>query len=573
MGNPPFLGASRMREALGDGYTERLRAAYPEVPESADLVMYWWERAAREVREGRARRFGLITTNSLPQTFNRRVVERHLAGEGAGPDAPGPLALTFAVPDHPWVDGADGAAVRVAMTAAARAADADPEAGRLTEVTAEADTGDGFRDVETAERVGEINADLTVGPDVTEAEPLAANAGISSPGVKLHGAGFIVSPEAAKALGLGRVRGLDRHIRPYRNGRDLTQAPRGVMVIDLFGLKDGEVRDRFPEVYEHVLREVKPDRDTNRRKGYRENWWIHGEARTNLRAALDGLPRYIATVETSKHRFFQFLDASILPDNMLVAIALDDAYHLGVLSSAAHVEWALRAGGTLEDRPRYNKTKCFEPFPFPAPSPHDAEVRAAAEALDRHRAERQRLTGVGLTDLYNAVEALRAGRDLTAREARAAEDGLAHTLLDLHRRVDRAVLAAYGWADLDAEAPTFRAAVLERLVDLGRERRAEEHAGRVRYLRPAFQAPEAEGQAGLALGAAPRPRRERARRAWPASAREQLVAVRRAVEAGAETPEAVRARFTGAASGAVAEALETLADLGTVRRTPAGFAV
>ena len=29
-----------------------------------------------------------------------------------------PLSLVFAIPDHPWVDTADGAAVRIAMTVA-----------------------------------------------------------------------------------------------------------------------------------------------------------------------------------------------------------------------------------------------------------------------------------------------------------------------------------------------------------------------------------------------------------------------------------------------------------------------
>ncbi len=67
-----------MRDALGDGYAETLRRLYPEVPESADFVMYWWHKAARLVREGQARRFGFITTNSLRQTFNRRVLEAHL---------------------------------------------------------------------------------------------------------------------------------------------------------------------------------------------------------------------------------------------------------------------------------------------------------------------------------------------------------------------------------------------------------------------------------------------------------------------------------------------------------------
>ena len=61
---------------------------------------------------------------------------------------------------------------------------------------------------------------------------------------------------------------------------------------------------------------------------------------------------------------------------MIVVIALDCAFHLGVLSSRVHVTWALAAGGTLEDRPRYNKTRCFEPFPFPAAT--DASRRTSA---------------------------------------------------------------------------------------------------------------------------------------------------------------------------------------------------
>ena len=80
VGNPPFIGTARMREALGDGYAEAIRRVYPHVPDSADYVMFWWDKAAELVRAGRVRRFGLITTNSLRQTFNRRVVEHHLVG-------------------------------------------------------------------------------------------------------------------------------------------------------------------------------------------------------------------------------------------------------------------------------------------------------------------------------------------------------------------------------------------------------------------------------------------------------------------------------------------------------------
>lgn len=96
VGNPPFIGASTMRRTLGDGYVDALRQAFKGVvPDSADFVMYWWHIAAESVRQGRAQRFGFITTNSLKQTFNRRVLEPHLN------DAKKPLSLVYAVPDHP----------------------------------------------------------------------------------------------------------------------------------------------------------------------------------------------------------------------------------------------------------------------------------------------------------------------------------------------------------------------------------------------------------------------------------------------------------------------------------------
>jgi hypothetical protein len=176
--------------------------------------------------------------------------------------------------------------------------------------------------VQLSEANGIINADLTVGVDVTVAVPLLANEGICSPGVKLHGSGFIVTPQLAERLGLGRRPGLDNHIRNYRNGRDLTSRPRGVMVIDLFGLEASEVRRRYPELYQHLAATVKPAREsvlaksrTKDAEAYASEWWLMGKPRPELRAALTSLPRYIVTVETAKHRVFQFLDASIIPDN------------------------------------------------------------------------------------------------------------------------------------------------------------------------------------------------------------------------------------------------------------------
>jgi len=326
------------------------------MPRSADFVMYWWRHAADLVRTGKARRFGLITTNSLPQTFNRRVIAAQLSAKP-------PLGLVFVIPDHPWYLSGNMSAVRIAMTVGA----AGRQEGQLFRVVDSRLNATQGGDELRAPLHGLIASHLTIGVDLDDATPLKANEGLCSPGVKLHGSGFIVSPERAKQLGLGSEPALAQCIRPYRNGRDLTARPRGAMVIDLFGMSEVEVLERFPAVYQYVLRTVKPEREHNPRKTYRDNWWIFGEPRSEMRPALEGLSRYIATVETMKHRVFQFLDASILPDNKLVNFALQDAFFLGVLSSYVHIRWFESRKALLENRPVYVKTECFDPFPFPTP--------------------------------------------------------------------------------------------------------------------------------------------------------------------------------------------------------------
>jgi len=501
VGNPPFIGASAMRAALGDGYTEALRKTWADVPESADFVMYWWHQAAETVRAGRAKRFGFITTNSLRQTFNRRVLEAHLAAPK------NPLMLSFAVPDHPWVDSAHGAAVRIAMSVGVQG----QGEGHLLTVTAEqetAETGHDEIEVTLAERVGLIHADLRVGANVAAAQALRANLGISSPGVKLHGAGFIVTPQESVQLGLGRVAGLEKHIREYRNGRDLTATPRGVNVIDLFGLSADDVRRQFPEVFQWVMERVKPERDakgsTKDGAAYAANWWIFGKPRQEMRRQLAGLPRYIATVETTKHRIFQWLDSRVLPDNKLIVIALADAGQLGILSSHIHVIWSLAAGSWLGvgNDPVYVKTRCFETFPFPSDdtglTPELAQqIGQLAEQIDAHRKARQAAHDtVTLTGLYNVLEKLRRQEPLNTKEKTLHEHGLVSVLLTLHNELDKAVLQAYGWPDLapiphadDTARQAWTDTLLQRLVDLNTRRAAEEAAGTVRWLRPEFQDP------------------------------------------------------------------------------------
>ena len=371
VGNPPFIGKLRMREALGDGYVEALRAAWQEVPDSADFVMFWWQHAAAQVAAGTTQRMGLITTNSLSMLYNRRVVQAALDSG---------THLDMAIADHPWVDSANGAAVRIAMTVLA----AGPGEGQLLTVIDEQAGAFGEMSVELQEQQGVIHADLKVGANVTDLQALLANGRLSSTGVIPHGAGMLMSPEEAAAVERGAP------IKPYRNGKDLTDRSRGLLVIDCHGLRAEQVRDQYPRLYQWLVDRVKPERDVNKDKDLREKWWLHRRNNEDMRRALASLPRYIATVMTAKHRVFQFLDGAILPDQMLVTIAMDDAYTLGVLSSQPHITWALATGGTLEDRPRYNKTRCFETFPFPSEDTGlTPELRAGiaelAEKIDAHR--------------------------------------------------------------------------------------------------------------------------------------------------------------------------------------------
>jgi hypothetical protein len=277
------------------------------------------------------------------------------------------------------------------------------------------------------------------------------------------------------------------------------------------------VRECYPTVYQWVRERVKPERDENKRATYRDNWWLFGEPRKEWREMSLGLHRYISTVVTQKHRFFIALESTVLPDDALINIATESYSVLGVLSSRIHFIWMLVTGGTLEDRPRYIKTRCFETFPFPILSEQQvAEIGKLAERIDAHRKQQQALhSELTLTGMYNVLEKLRAGDDLNDKERVINQHGLVSTLLEDHDKLDRAVFKAYGWPDLESklvgrpgattplpDKPTDQVEaeeqLLMRLVALNKQRAVEEVQGKVRWLRPAYQAPDST-QVGVDL--------------------------------------------------------------------------
>jgi hypothetical protein len=313
---------------------------------------------------------------------------------------------------------------------------------------------------------------------------------------------------------------------------------------------------------------VKPERNTNNRSSYRDQWWLFGEPRRELRPALSGLRRFIATPITSKHRVFSFLSAEILPDDALLAVASSDAFLLGVLSSKYHTSWCAVSAGFLGKTPRYIKADCFDPFPFPdATQSQRAAIAEIAEDLDAHR--KARLAAhphLTLTALYNCLEALRVNRKLTDAERDIHDAGQVSILREYHDKLDEAVAAAYGWP---ANLP--EADIIARLVALNAQRVAEEARGQIRWLRPEFQAPRDTRRAVQAEMAVDGAGADTTRQ-WPKEAPAQYVALRAALRGPPASARDIARRFQGAPRRAdqLEAMLQNLVALGQARHLEDG---
>jgi hypothetical protein len=258
--------------------------------------------------------------------------------------------------------------------------------------------------------------------------------------------------------------------------------------------------------YAHVRESVLPFRKHNRRKAYRERWWLYQEARVGLREAKDQLSaRYIVTPRVAKFRVFVWVGLDIMANDACVSIVREDDYFFGVLHSALHESWARRAGTQLreaESGSRYTPTSTFETFPFawpPGQEPaedEDDRVAAIAQAARDLVTLRQgwlhppaeeisvtiserMLKRRTLTNLYNALVHYR--NDVKGRRHNPGQwdkDVKGIISLDkieeldyIHCQLDRAVLDAYGWPhDLTDEQ------ILERLLALNLERAAKQEA-------------------------------------------------------------------------------------------------
>lgn len=467
IGNPPFIGDKKMLRELGDDYTESLRKAYAgRVPGGADFVCYWFEKANEAIKSGSLMGAGLVATNSIRGGKNRDVLS-HATRDGR---------IFSAWSDEGWVN--EGAAVRVSLVCF------EGKSGDMHSKQAHLDGA----------AVTTIHADLTattgsVGIDLTRATQLSQNRSLAFQGSVKVGAFDIEATIARAWLVQPNAYNVPNSdvLRPLRNARDLTTRSRGAWIVD-FGSLPMEEAARYELPYEHVERKVRPLRESNRDKSRRENWWLHGRVGTEIRAAVIGLPRVIVTPRVAKHRMFVWLSPRIYCDDATVTIARDDDTTFGVLHSYIHELWSLRMGTSLEDRPRYTPTTCFETFPFPeglSPNvaardyvgdPRSIAIAHAAQALVDARdrwlnppdwVDRIPDVVAGYPDRIVAKPGHEA--DLKKRTLTNLYNARPTWLANLHRDLDVAVAEAYGW-----DWPLTDDEILQRLFALNQARAASQ---------------------------------------------------------------------------------------------------
>ncbi len=481
IGNPPFLGAKRLKPERGADYVNAVRKACPEVPGMADYCVHWFRRAHDHLKPATpddpfSGRIGLVGTQNVRNNQSRVGGLDYVVKSGV---------IVEAVENQPWSGEANVHVSIVNWVKTAGEKDdesallipsprrlwskVDPslplfqsqeEAARLKALTTDR-RGRTRKDksYELAARdCEEINSALSDDPALGEAPVLTCN---TQPQRVFNGQfprhqGFVLAPSDAAAMTRGPLSRNKAVIHPYLIGREMiTDAKPLRWVID-FQKRTVLEAKAFPEPFQHIERTVLPHiqayADRERRESGKEtgqdqtwlrSWWQHFRCRKELVDSISGLKRYLACAEVTKRPIFCFIDPDIRPDHTLECFALEDDYSFAVLQSNAHWQWFIAKCSKLKSDFRYTPASVFDTFPWPQ-SPTKGPVRTVAAAgceIRRIRAEALPRIKGGLRALYRTLEL--PGKN---------------PLKDAHADLDAAVLDAYGFSP--------KKDLLEQLLDL-----------------------------------------------------------------------------------------------------------
>jgi len=445
--NPPFQGGKRITGSLGVDYRNYLVDYLAQGKRgNADLCAYFFLRTADLLSTKGD--YGLLATNTIAEGDTREVGLDQLAEWG--------MSIPRAVRSGKWPGSAS---LEVAQVWGYKGGWNGTHFLNGTEVT-------------------NITPFLT--EKATASGPpnrLRQNANKAFIGTVVYGQGFVLSPEQAQEL-IARNQPNAEVIHPYINGDDLNSSPSqspSRFVINFGGRTEEEAR-RYPECFEIVERLVKPYRMTVSEKRMREKWWLHQRPRPALYSTISGNRHVLVKALTSKHHALAFVPNGWIYDQTSPVFAFDDWLSFGILQSDLHCWWALAYGASLETRPRYTPSDCFETFPFPPEHDERFQIAGAGEQYHEHRRQLMLDRQEGLTKTYNRFH----DPDETASDIQK--------LRELHVEMDNAVAAAYDWADLDLGhgfhetkqglrytiCEEARREVLQRLLKLNHERYEEE---------------------------------------------------------------------------------------------------
>ena len=277
--------------------------------------------------------------------------------------------------------------------------------------------------------------------------PLAENDGKSFQGSIVLGAGFVFqdgNDNATPILEIDKIITSEpsskEFIKVYVGGEQVNNQPEFSpqrYVID-FGEATEEEAKLYPSLYVILREKVRPERaklDSEKYPRRALEWWKHSSTNPQMREAIKGLPRVlVANSKAAKFLTFSFLPPGLVYDQSLYVFSICDFARFAVMQSRIHEVWARMFGTSIKDDLTYTGTSCFNNFPFPRESGHLEEV---GKAYNEARCLAMKSLNLGLTPLGNLLNSSDSHSATVVK------------LRDMHADMDKAVLEAYGWHDIE----------------------------------------------------------------------------------------------------------------------------
>lgn len=336
VGNPPFLGGSKLSSIAGNRYVSWLARAFAESHGKSDLVAYFFRRAFEVVRTGGT--FGLIATNTIRQGDTRQTGLRWIRKR---------RGRVYAADLRRNWPGA--AAVVVSVIHVHKGEFADHRPFLLNGI-----------------QVEEITAYLFhLGPDDNPAN-LSVNRAFVHSGTNINGKGFILSPEERIHF-IEEDAKSDQRIRPYLGAEEMNESPRSThcrYAIYMEELDEDEVK-KWPSLYRHLSSTVRVQRERSHEDRLRRFWWHYSRPAKELYRALEGMNRVLASGRAGSHISFAFQPKETIFSDSLTLFLFEHYSGFALLQSRVHEVWARFFGSSLKDDNRYIPEDCFETFPFP----------------------------------------------------------------------------------------------------------------------------------------------------------------------------------------------------------------